>query len=260
MPKKFLTGLDLSNQKLANLADGTNPTDAVNLQQVQAAIRGLSWKQSVRAATTATVVLASPGATLDGYTLVSGDRILLKNQTAAAENGIYVWTGAAALLTRATDADTGTELLGATVYIEAGTVNGDKMYTQTADGPITLGTTPITWAMFGGGVTYSNGNGLDLAGTVFSVKPDPGLGILVSASGVKVDPAYVTRKYAADCPATTTWAVAHNLATTDITYNLRVKATGEMVETDAVVTDANTLTFTFASAPAAAQYRVAVQG
>jgi len=257
MSRKFLTGLDVVNQKVVNLADGTAPTDAVNLQQLQAAIRGLSWRQSVRAVSTTNVTRATPGASMDGYTPVANDRVLLKNQTAGAENGIYVWNGASSLMVRATDSDNAAELLGATVYVEAGTVNGDKMYTQTADA-ITLGTTTLTWAQLGGGVTYTAGNGLTLASTVFSVVADTG--ILVSGTGVKVDPSYVVRKYAADCPATTTWAVVHSLATTDITYQLRVKATGEVVETDATITDANTLTFTFASAPTAAQYRVVVHG
>lgn len=257
--KKFLTGIDVSNQKVANLADGTNPTDAVTLQQMQAAIRGLSWKQSVRAASTTNVSLSSPGASMDGYTLASGDRILLKNQTAGAENGIYVWTGAAAALSRATDADSASELLGATVYVESGTTNGDEMWTQTTDA-ITLGTTSLVWAQLGGGgVTYTAGNGLVLTGgTVFAVQP--GAGILADGSSTRIDPTVVVRKYAADCPANATWTVTHNLATTDVTYSIRVKATGEVVDTDVVVTDANTLTVTFASAPSAAQYRIVVHG
>jgi phage-related tail fiber protein len=153
MSKKFLTGIDVSNQKIIQLADGTAPTDAVNLQQMQAFVRGLSWKQSVRAASTANVTLATPGASMDGYTLVSGDRVLLKDQTASGQNGIYVWTGAAAALTRALDADSSAELLGATVYVESGTVNADKAFTQTADAIATLNTSPVTFAQFGGGTT-----------------------------------------------------------------------------------------------------------
>lgn len=256
--KKFLTGIDVSNQKVANLADGTDPTDAVTLQQVQAFVRGLSWKQSVRAASTTNVTLATPGASMDGYSLVPGDRILLKNQTAGAENGIYDWTGAAVALTRSTDADTNTELLGATVYIEAGTVNGDKMYTQTVD-VINLGVTTITWAQLGGGgTTYTAGNGLTLSGSQFAVVP--GAGILADGTSTRIDPSVVVRKYAVDVPAgSTTATITHGLGTTDITYTLRIKGTGEVVETDATVTDANTLTLLFAVAPTAAQYRVVVQ-
>jgi hypothetical protein len=258
MAKKFLTGIDVSNQKVLNLADGTAATDAVTLQQLQAAIRGLSWKQSVRAASTTNVNTAAPGASIDGYTLVANDRILLKDQTTPAQNGIYVWTGAASALTRSTDADSSAELLGATVYVESGTVNGDRMYTQTQDTIATLGTSTISFAQLGGGgTTYSAGNGLSLAGTTFHVVP--GTGILADGTSTRVDFSVAVRKYSADVPSgATTVAITHNLGTTDITYKLRLKATGEIVETDATVTDANTLTLTFATAPTTGQYRVAV--
>lgn len=109
----------------------------------------------------------------------------------------------------------------------------------------------------GGGATYSAGDGLSLSGTTFDVVP--GAGILADDTSTRVDFGVVVRKYAVDVPAgSATVAITHGLGTTDITYKLRVKATGEIVETDATVTDANTLTLTFATAPTVGQYRVAV--
>src|SRR6476469_6615297 len=97
--RAVLNGLDLNNQQLKNLADGSANTDAVTKQQLDAAIRGLDWKPEVMAASTANVSLAAPGTSLDGYTLVANDRVLLKDQTAPAENGIYVWTASGSALT-----------------------------------------------------------------------------------------------------------------------------------------------------------------
>lgn len=260
MARKFLTGIDVANQKVINVADPSAATDVVNLQTLDARVRGLRWKEPARAASTANVSLATPGASIDGVTLAANDRVLLKNQTSGAENGIYVWTGAAAALTRALDADSAAELTGATVTVTEGTTNGDKVFTQTAD-TITLGTTQLAWAQVGGGsAAYTAGNGLTLTGADFNV--GAGTGISVTVDAVAIDTAVVVRKYAAAVGngSSTTIAVSHGLATTDITYSIRNASTGEVVETDATVTDANTLTLAFATAPTAGQYRVVVHG
>ena len=107
------------------------------------------WKQTVLAASTANVTLASGvenGDTLDGIVLTTGDRILLKDQSAAAENGIWV-VAASGAPTRATDADSGAELVGACVSVEQGTVNADKAFTCT-NNSITLGSTSIVFVNF----------------------------------------------------------------------------------------------------------------
>lgn len=261
MAKKVLNGLDLNNQKITNLADGAAATDGVTLQQMQAFVRGLSWKASVRAASTANVTLASPGTTLDGVTLISGDRVLLKNQTAGAENGIYVWTGSGSALTRATDMDTAAKTIGATVLVTEGTTNADKAYTMNTD-TVTLNTTTLTWAQFGGGgTTYTAGNGLQLATSTFSVLLDTSSGLIVSGTGLKIDTAVVVRKYATNIGdgSSTSLAVTHNFGSKDVDYSIQEVATGIFVDTDVVATNTNTLTFTFPTAPASAFYRVVVQ-
>lgn len=133
----------------------TNATDATTKAYVDSVLAGLSWKTSVRAATTVAGTLATSfanGQAIDGVTLVTGNRILIKNQAAPAENGIYVVASSGAP-TRATDADTGTELVNATVYVSEGTNNADTGWTQTANAPITIGTTGIVWAQFSGSGT-----------------------------------------------------------------------------------------------------------
>lgn len=92
---KFSNGIDLSGQRIQNVASASAATDAVNKQDLDNAIRGLAWKQEVRAASTANLSITAPGATIDGVAMVSGDRVLLKNQSTPSENGIYVWNGAA---------------------------------------------------------------------------------------------------------------------------------------------------------------------
>ena len=118
--------------------------------KVDSAVRGLSWKQAARAATTASITRSAPGATIDGVTLANGDRILLKNQGVPSENGIYVWSGASAQLARAADADDGAELSGAAVTVTSGAVNGGTVWVQTTPAPI-VGSSSITWAQVGAG-------------------------------------------------------------------------------------------------------------
>lgn len=106
-----------------------------------------SWKQAVRAATTAAGTLATSfenGDTIDGVVLATGDRILIKDQAADEENGIYV-VAATGAPTRATDANIADELTGAAVVVTNGTANADKIFICTTNPPITLETTGLTW-------------------------------------------------------------------------------------------------------------------
>ena len=254
--------LDLVNKKLINLADPTAATDAVNRQYLDGVVRGLDWKQEVIAASTANVTLASPGATLDGITLVNPMRVLLKDQTAPAENGIYDWTGAAVALTRTLDADSATEISGATSTVQRGTVNADRVYRVTADDPLTLGTTAITMAQVGAGsAAYTAGNGLVLTGADFNVVPAAGGGIVVAADSISVDTAVVVRKFAANIGdgVATSLVRAHLLGTADVGVWVRDAATGELVYPDITV-DATNVTVIFATAPTTNQYRLVAQG
>jgi hypothetical protein len=264
MAKKMLTGIDNVNQRIINLADPTGNTDAATKQYVDNLVNGLSWKKSVRAATTTNGTLATAYANasvIDGVTLATGDRILLKDQTTQSENGIYV-VAASGAPTRATDADLAAELVNAAVYVDQGTVNADKSFVQTANAPITIGTTNLVFAAAGGGTAYSAGNGLSLASTTFSVLADPvaGGGISVAAGGVKVDTAVVVRKYVQSIGdgSSTAIVVTHGLGTKDITYSIREVATDAFVDCDVVSTSTTTTTFTFATAPASSAYRVVI--
>jgi len=126
--------------------------------QITAALEGLKWKDAVQVATTANGTLASAfanGQTVDGIVLATGNRILIKNQTAQAENGIYL-VNASGAPTRATDANSAAELEGAAVTVQRGDSNANTTWTQTTDG-ITLGSSNIVWAQFGSSVPDASG-------------------------------------------------------------------------------------------------------
>lgn len=254
-------GIDLGAQKGQNAADGTSPTDLVTKQQLDNAVAGLAWKQPVRAASTANGTLATAfaaGQSLDGITLVLGDRILLKNQTAGAENGIYVVT--AGTPNRATDADNAAEQAAATVYVTQGTANADKSFTQTADN-VTLGTTALVWAQVGGGTSYLAGNGLSLTGSTFAVVP--GSGILADGTSTRVDPAYtgLAKRYSADLPAASAGSavpITHGLGTVDTIWQIRRVSDGVLFDFPDTARDANSITVTPPVAITAGQYRITV--
>jgi microcystin-dependent protein len=151
------TTATMTNQPVGNL-------DLCNKTYVDAAIVGLSWKQPVRAATTANITL-SGAQTIDTVAVVDGDRVLVKDQTAQADNGIYIvgtpWT-------RSPDADTYDEMISAMVFVESGGQAGAAFYCPIQPGG-TLGVTAITWSNFSVAGTYFAGTGLSLAANTFSI-------------------------------------------------------------------------------------------
>jgi hypothetical protein len=153
---------------LAASSSTTLPTQHAVKTYVDNSIVGLKWKQDVVAASVSNVSVSSAPSSIDGVTLNSGDRVLLKNQTTGSENGVYVFNGAASALTRATDGNTGAELVSATFPVRAGTVNQDTWWTCINDS-ITLGTTALVFTQTGGAGTYVAGAGLTLTGNSFSV-------------------------------------------------------------------------------------------
>jgi hypothetical protein len=106
---------------------------------------------------------------LDGYTLLNGDRVLVKNEATQANNGIYTWATGGTVLTRATDFDTAAEMAsGDFTFISNGTLYANTGWVQTD--PVTIvGTSPVTWIQFSGAGTYTAGTGLTLAGSQFSI-------------------------------------------------------------------------------------------
>ena len=183
----------LTLQGLTSVAVTQDPTSALQLatkQYVDAVAQGLNVHAACDAATTGTLASITGGTVtynngssgvgatltlsvaltvLDGYTLVNGNRVLVKDQAAQAQNGIYTWATGGTILTRATDFDTNVEIVnGDFTFVTYGTQYGNTGWVQTL--PVaTVGTSPISWSQFSGSGTYTAGNGLTLTGNVFSL-------------------------------------------------------------------------------------------
>lgn len=264
--------VSMNSQKVTNVATPTASTDAANKGYVDAAINGVEIHPSVKAATTANITL-SGAQTIDGVSIVATDRVLVKNQTAPAENGIYV--AAAGAWSRAGDADTWAELISAFVFVEEGTTWADTAWVSTVNAGGTLGTTAVTWTQFAapGSITASNvGTGVGVYdGQVGSdlqfrsIKAGSSkVTVNLSSDDIVIDlPATPTTKYAASVGngSNTTFTVTHNLNTTDVIVQIKEVAGGKaVVYADIVITDANNVDVTFTVAPTSNQYRVIVIG
>jgi hypothetical protein len=163
----------------------TNGTDAANKSYVDGAVQtsqqGLDAKQSVVAASTVSIAAlnGSSTITLDGILVVSGDRVLIKNQTDGSQNGIYTVTPAA--WTRTADFDTWTEIVSAYVFVEQGTTQADTGWVCTADtGGGTVGTTPFAFVQFSGAGVITAGAGLTKTGNVLSIGTGQVVGTMIS--------------------------------------------------------------------------------
>ena len=288
--------LSMAGFKLTSVATPTADTDAANKGYVDSVAQGLDTKASVVAATTTDGTLATAfddGSVVDGVTLATGNRILIKNQTDATANGIYT-VNASGAPTRSTDMDLGSEFPSAYVFVEQGTVNADTGWVCTNNAPVTLGSTNIVWAQFSGAGTYTANNGVLLTGSVFSFAPQSGKGLETGASGaaiklattsglnlttdlavgaglgisvltntVAIDTAVVVRKYGADVGdgAATSYTITHNLGTRDVQVTVYDNSSpyAEVI-CDVNHATTNTITLLFSVAPTSNQYRVVVQG
>ena len=286
--------LSMAGFKLTNVATPSADTDAANKGYVDSVAQGLDTKASVVAATTTNGTLATAfanGQVIDGVTLATGNRILIKNQTDATANGIYV-VAASGAPARSTDMDNGTEFPGAYAFVEQGTVNADTGWVCTNNAPVTLGSTNIVWAQFSGAGTYTANNGVLLTGSVFSFAPESGKGLQTGSEGaaiklattsglnvasdlavgagngisvltntVAIDSAVVVSKYAASVGdgAATSYTVTHNLGTRDIVVSVYDNASPySEVSVDVAHTTTNTATIAFSIAPTSNQYRIVI--
>jgi hypothetical protein len=172
--------VSLNNQKITGLAEPTAATDAATKNYVDSARSGLDVKQSVKAATTANITLSGTQ-TIDDIAVVADDRVLVKNQSTASQNGIYLVQ--AGSWVRANDFDSDAEVTpGAFTFVEEGTVNADSGWVLTTNATISIGSTSLTFVQFSGAGQIEAGAGLTKTGNTFDV--GAGTGIIVGVDSI----------------------------------------------------------------------------
>jgi len=263
MAKQVLTNLDMNSvAKVVNLPDPTAAQDAATKAYVDSSIEGLAHKDNVRVRTSSNINLASPGASLDGVSMSSGNRVLIAGQTAAAENGIYIWNGSAVAMTRAADGSTGPELVNAIVPVDEGTSAG-TVWRQTAVN-ITLGSTSIAFIAFGTVSAQATETAAGIAELATQAETNAGTDDLRMITPLKLAN-YASRKlkFSQDIGdgTATQYTVTHNLNTRDLTGLCR-RNSGQY---DEVIVDiefptVNTAVFRFAAAPASNAFRAIILG
>lgn len=185
--------VDVTDSRIVGVATPVNATDAANKAYVDNAVTGLSFKQEVNLKAVNNIALTGSTSTLtiDGHSALdqtdNGYRILLTGQTNSSQNGIYVYSdnGTTYALTRATDADTYQELIGASVFVIEGVTFANTGWVQTNHYLTSF--SGQVWSQFSGAGTYVAGQGLTLTGTTFDI--GAGAGILVNADSISLDPA-----------------------------------------------------------------------
>jgi hypothetical protein len=168
--------------------DPSAANDLVRKSYVDAVASGLHWKDSVKAASTANLTLSGTQ-TVDGVALSADDRILVKDQTSGAENGIYAVKAGA--WSRTDDMDEASEFPGAALFVRGGTVNADSGWVCTNDTNPTVGTTAITFAQFSGAGSIVAGNGLAKSGNTLSVNVDDS-SLEINADALRVKASGIT--------------------------------------------------------------------
>lgn len=263
MAKKILSDLDFNTvSRILNLPDAVSDQQPATFAQLKAQVEGLSWKTSARVSTQANLNLASPGATIDGITIVSGDRVLVRSQTAGAENGIYIWNGAASAMTRALDASAARELESAVVGVEEGTSAG-ATYRQTSVNFV-LDTGAVAFTTFGTSAGTASESTSGVAEIATQAETDAGIDDLRIVTPLKLATyAGRIRKYTTTIGdgAATSYTVTHNLATKVIVVSLYYTGgTFDEVSADVQHTTINSITIVFSSAPTAAQVTCVIIG
>ena len=177
-----MTGaIAMSNYGITGLATPSNDQDAATKAYVDSVAQGIDAKASCKAGTTGNITLGGLQI-IDSVVCAAGDRVLVKDQTSAAQNGIYVVASGA--WQRAADANTWDELVSAFTFVEQGTVNGNNGYICTISAGGTLGTTPVTWAQFSGAGQINAGPGLSKSGNTIQVNTASSSRIVVGADDI----------------------------------------------------------------------------
>lgn len=257
--KQFLVDIDFNNIATAvNLTAPIGANDAATKAYVDNLLNGMTWKAAVRVSPSTNVSIASPGTTIDGVTMATSNRVLLRAQTNGAENGIYVWNGASTPMTRAQDADTAAEVQGMAVRVTEGTSAADTSWLVVTDS-ITLGSTVLTFTQMGASTPTASENTPGIAEIATQAETD----------GLTDDSRFVTPLKLANWSrralqsglnigdgSATSYSVTHNFNSRDYTISVyRNSGNYDEVEVEKQ-RGLNSASIIFNSAPAANAFRV----
>jgi len=263
MARKFFTDLDLqSTSKVINVPSPSASGDAVSKSYVDSLVEGLAWKDSCRVSTQSNLNLSSPGATIDGITMASQDRVLVRAQSTASENGIYVWNGASTAMTRSLDASTFAELEQAVTTVEEGTSAATTWRQDQING--TIGSSSISWVAFGTAAPAASESTAGIAELATQAETDTGTDDARIVTPLKLASwSGRLRKVSSSVGdgSATSYTVTHNLNTRDVIVRVFPNSGDyDDVEVDVQRTGVNTVAVVFATAPTSNAYRVVVIG
>ena len=262
MARKIFTDFDFQSvSKVINIPSPSASGDAVPKSYVDSLVEGLAWKDSCRVATQSSINLASPGATIDGITMVSQDRVLVRAQSTASDNGIYVWNGASTAMTRSLDASTFDELEQAVTTVEEGTSAATTYRQDQVNG--TIGSSTISWVTFGAAAPAASETTAGIAELATQAETDAGTDDARIITPLKLATwSGRVKRYAVSIGdgSATSYTVTHNLGSRDVHVTIYNASTYDEVITDVTHSTTNTLTIVFATAPASNAYRVVVVG
>jgi hypothetical protein len=263
MTKSVLTDLDFGGvARIVGLPEPTAAQHAATKGYVDSAVEGLAWKDSARVASQSNLNLSAPGATVDGITMAVNDRVLVRSQTTASQNGLYIWNGAAVPMTRALDASTAAELEQAVVTVEEGTSAG-ATFRQTAVN-FTLESGAVTWANFGTSAPAATDTTAGIAEIATQAETDAGTDDQRIVTPLKLAAwAGRLRRFTQTIGdgSATQYTVTHNLGTEDVLVEVyRTSGNKDTVIVDVDRTSINAVRMNFSAAPTLNAFRVVVIG
>lgn len=259
--KPILVDLDLQNAaRVFNMQDPVSAQDAATKGYVDSIVEGLAWKDSVRVATQSNLNLAAPGATIDGVTMATNDRVLVRSQSSIPENGIYIWNGAATPMSRSLDANTSAELEQAVTTVEEGTSAGSTFRQTTLN--FTLGSGNIVWSSFGTGAPSATETTAGIAELATQAETDTGTDDARFVTPLKLaNYSGRARRFAVNFGdgSATSYVITHNLNTLDVDVNIfETGGNQRMVDAEIRRTSVNSVTILTNVAPASNAYRAVV--
>lgn len=261
MAKPVHSSLDfLGGSRIINLPDGVGAQEPATVAQLNAAVEGLAWKDSARVATQANISIASPGATIDGVTMATGDRVLVRSQSSATENGLYLWNGAAVAMTRSPDANSAAELEQAVVTVEEGT-SAAATFRQTLVN-FTLGSGNVAWVTFGTSAASASETTAGIAELATQAETDAGTDDLRIVTPLKLATwSGRVRKFAANFGdgSATQFDLTHNFNTNDVQVEVfRATAPFDTILCDVGRNSVNVVRLNFVTAPTSNQFRCVI--